>query len=92
MKPVKTENSNHNFGPPHGKEGEIGDLPCQRVDHDDGTRTYFSTWELNDADRQAIANGENLQLGVAWIGAFPPISLGITHEKRLVVEEAAPFA
>jgi hypothetical protein len=80
VKPIKTLQSNHNFGPPPNvTDGSIGDLPCEIVD-DDGSRTIYSVWELSDADRQAIANGWNIRLGVGWIGAFPPVSVGVTHE------------
>lgn len=80
MKPIKTANSNHNFGPPVGQEETVGDLPCQVIDNEDGTRSIYSTWELSDADRNAIANGLNLRLGIAWMGAMPPVSLGVTHD------------
>lgn len=80
MKPIKTEHSNHNFGPPPNvTDGSIGDLPCQIVD-EDGYREIVSVWEPSKAEREAIANGLNIRLGVGWIGAFPPVSLGVTHE------------
>lgn len=83
MKPIKTVNSNHNFGPPPNvTDGSIGDLPCQVVDERD-YREIVSVWELTDMERQAIANGYNIRLGVGWIGAFPPVSLGVTHEKPM---------
>lgn len=83
MKPVKTKNSNYNFGPPPGKEGEIGDLPCEHpVITEHGVFTY-AVYELDDEDRKAIANGYNIRLGVGWIGGFPPVSLGVTHEVAL---------
>lgn len=81
MLPVKTEHSNHNFGPPEGKEDEIGNLPCQVVENADGSKTIFSVWKPNQAERDAIARGQNIRLGVDWIGGFPPISLGVTFEE-----------
>lgn len=91
MKPVKTRTStNHNFGPPLGvTDGSIGDLPCEIVD-EDGSRTIYSVWELSDADREAIANGWNIRLGVGWIGGFPPVSVGVTHEESALDERRAP--
>lgn len=83
MRPVKTISTNHNFGPPRGKEGQIGDLPCEfpvRTEH--GTFVY-AVYELSDEDRRAIANGYNIRLGIGWLGAFPPVSLGVTHETRI---------
>jgi hypothetical protein len=80
MKPIKTLSSNHNFGPPHGvDDGSIGDLPCQIVD-EHGYREIVSVWQPSPAEREAIAAGQNIRLGVGWIGAFPPVSVGITHE------------
>lgn len=79
MLPIKTTETNHNFGPPHGKEGEIGDLPCAfPVETEHGPFVY-AVYELSDEDRKAIANGWNIRLGVGWIGAFAPVSLGVTH-------------
>jgi hypothetical protein len=75
VKPIKTLSSNHNFGPPLGQEETIG------------YREVVSVWELSPAERQAIANGQNIRLGVGWIGAFPPVSLGVTHEVALFEPE-----
>lgn len=80
MHPLETPNTNHRFGAPPGREAQIGTLPCQIVQAEDGTRTIYSVWALSAADREAIANGLNLQLGVGWVGAMPPVSLGVTHE------------
>jgi hypothetical protein len=86
MKPVQTAETTENFAPPPGvTDGSIGDLPCAIIDEGRG-RTIYSVWELSDEERKAIANGWNVRLGVAWIGAMPPVSLGVTHLAR---EEAA---
>lgn len=83
MRPVKTANSNHSFGPPvNVTDGSIGDLPCQIVDEEE-YRTIYSVWEPSDAERRAIAAGQNVRLGVGWIGGFPPVSLGVTHETEV---------
>lgn len=82
MRPIRTVETNHNFGPPRGKEGEIGDLPCAfPVETDHGPFVY-AVYELSDDDRKAIANGWNIRVGIGWLGAFPPISLGVTHLER----------
>ncbi len=83
MKPVRTLYSNHNFGPPPGHEGVIDDLPCQIVE-EPGFKEIRSVWELSQQDRDAIANGCNLVLGIGWIGAFPPVSLGVAHVPGLI--------
>lgn len=77
MLPVKTEQTNHNFGPPPGQEDEIGDLPCEFRDTDIG-RIVYSTWAPSSGEREAIAAGQNIELGVGWLGSFPPVSLGVT--------------
>jgi hypothetical protein len=80
--PIQTENSTENFGPPLGREGDIGNLPyCWSTEH--GYKEVISVWELSDAEREAIANGCNVRLGVGWLGGFPPVTLGVTHEKKL---------
>lgn len=88
MKAIKTDKSNHSFSPPPGREDVIDDLPCQLMPtqeawgHNGGT-VVFSVWELNQSERDAIANGQNIKLGVGWTGSFPPVSVGITHERRV---------
>lgn len=79
MKPVATAQTNHTFGPPSGKEDEIGSLPGYWEETEHG-RFFYAVYELNDEDRKAISNGYNIRLGVGWIGGFPPVSLGVTHE------------
>ena len=80
MKPITISRTNHNFGPPLGKEGQIDDLPCEfPVETEHGPFVY-ATYEPSPEERQAIANGLNIRLGVGWIGAFPPVSVGVTHD------------
>lgn len=79
MRVIQTAETNHNFGPPRGKEGEIGNLPCAfPVETEHGIFTY-AVYEPTADERRAIAEGSNIRLGVGWIGGFPPVSLGITH-------------
>lgn len=61
VKPITTRRTNHNFGPPRPTVS-IGDLPCEIVNHDNGTRQIVSVWELSDEERTAIANGLNIRL------------------------------
>lgn len=89
MKAVRTENSNHDFGPPDGKEDEILNLPCQLIVDDGGeVKVVRSVWVISDEEREYIANGGNIELDVYWIGAFPPVSVNVTDEKVLVEETA----
>jgi hypothetical protein len=86
VRAVKTENSNHNFGPPRGQEELITDLPCEIEDDVPGYgpgRVIWSVWEPTEGERAAIANGHYVRLGVGWIGAFPPVSVGVTDEKKV---------
>lgn len=79
MRPIVTQETNHNFGPPPGREGEFRALPCAHpVETKHGPVTY-AVYELDDADREAIAAGWNIRLGVGWIGGFPPVSLAVTY-------------
>jgi hypothetical protein len=48
------------------------------VDHDDGGNPVLcSVWEPSDEERQAIADGANIEL-VIWGQAQPPVSLATT--------------
>ena len=83
MRAVKTEKSNHNFGPPKGDTSGITDLPCEVDDSDpyeNGSEVIWSVWVPDEGERAAIANGQNVKLGVAWIGKFPPVSMTVTDE------------
>lgn len=78
MKPIRTDNSNHNFGPPRSvTDGSIGDLPCE-ITEEDGLRWVRSIWRPSDEEREAIAAGGNVELDVGWIGGFPPVSVNTT--------------
>lgn len=83
MKGIKTENSNHNFGPPNGHEDSVDDLPCEWVEDEEGNRVVRSVWKISDEERQMIANGANILLDLWWIGAFPPVAVGVTDEKEI---------
>jgi hypothetical protein len=83
MKPIKTALSNYNFGPPPNADElgvPIGDLPCQFPVNENGFNQVVSVWEPSAEERAAIAAGHNIRLGVGWLGQFPPVSLGVTHE------------
>lgn len=79
MKPIETSLTTTSIGPPPGKKDEIGSLPGRWEETEHG-QFFYAVYELSDEDRKAIANGYNIRLGVGWIGGFPPVSLGVTHE------------
>lgn len=81
MRPVRTPSTTTGFGAPPGREDEVGMLPLEIVDQD-GTKVLYSTWELEPHEREAIADGANVKLGVWWIGAMPPVSLAVTSASR----------
>jgi hypothetical protein len=83
MRAVKTATSNHNFGPPSGKSDEIGDLPCEWREAHYGGKAVYSTWVPTDGERKAIAAGQNIEIGIGWIGAMPPISISLTPAQEI---------
>lgn len=82
MNPITTAETNHTFGPPPGQEDRIGSLPVCREVTELGL-FHYAVYEPTPQERRAIAEGQNIQLGVGWIGGFPPVSLGITHLQSL---------
>lgn len=82
MQPIKTANSNLVY---RGSPPDIVDLPCERAEiHgglQDGGTAIYSVWELTDEEREQIARGGNVKLGV-FTEPIPPVSL------EVVVEEA----
>ena len=86
MRPIETTETNYNLGPPPGKEDEIGSLPCFKDNDENGT-VFYSVWEPSEGEREAIAKGGNIRLGVYWIGGFPPVSLGLTHLEEVAKDE-----
>jgi len=72
-----TNESNFTY---RGPTRDVGDLPC-RID---GLDT-FSIWTLTDEERQRIAAGANIRLGIHGMRPIPPVSLG-------VVETVGPYA
>lgn len=80
MKVIKTDNCNMVY---RGPEAGIGDLPCERRTVDGQGRTaIFSTWGLSDADRKAIAEGANVELGIYYVEPIPPVYVGLTTRQE----------
>lgn len=75
MKPVRTKHTNQVFKLSGGTEEN--DLPVERVINRDGSITLRSTWVLNEYERQAIADGGNIDL-VVWGAGHPPVELNTT--------------
>lgn len=80
MKVIKTENCNMVY---RGPEPGIGDLPCERRVMDGHGRTaIFATWALSDADRKAIAEGANVEVGLYYVEPIPPVYVGLTSRQE----------
>lgn len=73
MRPIKTEETNIVFTPPEGMLG-CDPLPAKRVDGGH----VVTVWELTAAERQAIADGCNIELHV-WLDPTPPVGLRVTN-------------
>lgn len=89
MRPVRTAQSNFTY---LGPRDDIGDLPCERVQYDDGDRAVFAVYELSNDDRAAIAAGAQLKLGIWNQEPIPPVSLRVADEPPVAgnVERPVP--
>jgi|KBSMisStaDraftv2_1062788.scaffolds.fasta_scaffold588038_2 hypothetical protein len=78
MKPRRTHNTNRILRLPGGTEDN--DLWFYAQEDHDGAPVICSVWQPTDAEREAIANGENVRLLIWWNGHFPPVAMDITDE------------
>lgn len=76
MKPVRTESSNLMYVGPPG----IGDLHAQRIGDVPGE--VVSVWWLTPAERERIAAGANIRLGILT-EPIPPVRLELTDEQGI---------
>jgi hypothetical protein len=90
MKPIRTKRSNFTYrGPTSG----IGDLPCERTDEEIGGHRYrvvYSVWEPTPEEREFVAKGGNIKLGIVGMEPIPPVSLQIVHEGMPIFEGVEP--
>ncbi len=88
MRPIKTSRSNFTYT---GPTPDIMDLPCERTQIEgggqDGAPVTFSVWELTEEEREFVARGGNIKLGIFYAHPIPPVSLQIVHER---MPELAP--
>ena len=84
MRPMRTPASNFTY---LGPRPDIGDLPCERVVYEDGDSAVYAVYELIDEDRQAIAEGANVKLGIWNQEPIPPVSLRVTGEQAVEGED-----
>lgn len=83
MRPVRTAGSNFVYrGPAPG----IMDAWVRR---ERAEGSVYLVWELDDAERVAIAGGASLRLGIHGMEPIPPTSLEVSHEHELTPEATA---
>lgn len=75
MKPIRTPLCNTVDMPPRGSVG-VAPLPSWRETNEHGVTAVFSVWEPTDQEREWIARGSNILVGV-FSDPTPPVSLGI---------------
>lgn len=74
MRPIRTEESNFTY---LGFKPDIGDLPCRREDG-----VVYAVYAPTDEEREMIANGAQIQLGV-HTEPIPPVSLNLVNEREV---------
>lgn len=62
--PIRTPKTIGVYGAPRGLEESIGGLPYWRTTNEFGGTTVYSVWTFSDDERQAIAAGANLVVGI----------------------------
>lgn len=86
MKPIKTDRTNFTY---KGPTPDVMDLPVERATVDgaetksgslDGAGVVFSVWEPSPEEREFVARGGNIKLGIYGMEPIPPVSLQIVHE------------
>jgi hypothetical protein len=78
MRPIRTKATTGTYGKPRGSR-DVGGLPYYRTSDDlmfpgHVLPVIHSTWDLNDAERKAIANGAKIELAI-YGEPIPPVSL-----------------
>lgn len=77
LDPIETPHTNATLKAPPGMEESVRPLRLELcLDPDDRTLVSVSAWDLDDKQRDLIAAGAHLRLGV-WQHPIPPLSLQI---------------
>lgn len=83
MEPIKTDNTNAVYIG-ISEAPEVMDLPCEReVDSQGSQVVVHSVWCLSPEEREAIARGENIKLGIYTHTPIPPVSLQVVDEQEV---------
>lgn len=76
--PIRTKKTTGIYGAPPGHEAEIGGLPFYREKTGIGESTaVYSVWTFSPEERDYIARGANLVLGIVGMEPIPPVSLSL---------------
>lgn len=76
--PIRTRKTTGIYGAPRGLENEIGGLPFYRQPAGIGDATeVVSVWTFTQEERDYIARGANLVLGILGMEPIPPVSLSL---------------
>lgn len=89
MRPVKTTRSNLVY---RGDGADIIDLHCERATLEggsvDGGGVIYSVWKLSEGEREHVARGGKLKVGILFMEPIPPVSLEIVDEEEAKEEVA----
>lgn len=86
MRPIRTPSLD---GVYRGNDRDVEDLPFRReiVTTDRGPIVRIvSIWEPSEEEREAIANGANIELGVFY-EPIPPFSVAVSDEQEIDYRE-----
>lgn len=76
--PIRTKKTTGIYGAPRGYEDSIGGLPYWRdPTGPNGLTTVYSVWTFSPEEREYIARGANLVLGIVGMEPIPPVSLSL---------------
>lgn len=76
MKPIRTPHTNAIYKLKGGTDEN--DLPVEQSLDESGNPCLVSTWQLDDEERAAIAQGGTISLCV-WGDGTPPVSLAVNE-------------
>ena len=77
MKPVRTAGSNFVYV---GPTPDVGDAWVRRAPAE---RAVYLVWKPSDEEREAIAGGALIELGIFNMEPIPPVSLNVSEEREL---------
>lgn len=81
MRPIRTERSNQVW---RGDGSTVQDLWAERTEIQgqgslDGALVTYEVWEPSPEEREHIARGGNIQIGIVYAPKIPPLSVETTE-------------